>query len=266
MTLLAIFSYAKSMDGISHTPQAPKHQASKFLVGTSVAILLLFLLLFLNYFNILSLSLLFPNQLGWLPHKTQQVPPLDKSQPTSLPNSNYSSNIFQYDTEKAKTILNSYVKDNIKPEFLPEKLDTKQGLSIDNRAEDIKYQFGSYLINNNETISINFHYKEGTNIPNDFMIFIQPAKVDKTTVTADLANSLTFSYFINPFPIESCNTKGATSYCEIFKIEADGKRGFGAIIAQDQSKSPSALTSIVFTCFIPKESKDYTTQKSCISP
>jgi len=252
------------MDGISPTPQPPQQQTNIFLIGGLIGVLLLFLLLILNYFNILSLSRLFPNQLGFLPHREQNNRPI--SQPTHSP-TNYSPNTFQYDTKKAKKILTQYIKENIKSEFLPQNLEIKQGLYIDNKVSSLKNMFGSYFSKNNAIISINFHYKENTNNPNDFFIFIQLTKLEKVTLTPDIANSLSSSYFINPYsPITNCDIKGTTSYCETFKIEKDGKIGFGAIIAQDPSKSPPKLTSIVFTCFIPKESKDYDTTQSCISP
>lgn len=251
------------MNGISPTPQPPQKRAGIILIGIIIVILLIPILLALNYSNIFSLSQLFPNQLGWLPHKTQPVPtPL----PASTQEQNFSSNSFQYDTEKAKTILTQYIKDSIKPEFLPDNLEIKQGLSIDNRTEELNHQFGSYFTDNQTTFSINFHYKENTNTPNDFIIFIQPTNVDEATVTQAIANSLTSTYFHNPYsPIDNCETKGTTSYCENFKAEFNGKRGFGVLIGQDLSKSPPTLTSIIFTCFVPKESKDYNTQKSCIS-
>lgn len=249
------------MDGILPTPQPPRHQSNMFLVGTSIAILLLLLILVLNYFNILSLSRLFPSQLWWLPHKA----PMPSLQSTSTQNQSYTSNDFQYDTKKAKTILTEYIKNNIKPQFIPENLEIKQGLSIDNKLGENKYTFGSYFIHNQTTISVNFHYKENTNTPNDFFIFTQPTKVGKTTLTPDIANSSVASYFINASPITNCDKKETTSYCENFRTESDGKRGYGALIGQDQSRTPPATISIVFTCFIPKESRDYDTTQSCIS-
>jgi len=252
------------MDGISPIPQPPKQRVSIFFVGTFIVILLL-LLLVLNYFNILSLSQFFPNQLGWLPHKAQPMP---SPQPTSTQSQDYTPNVFQYDTEKAKKIVSQYIKDTIKPEFISKTLIIRQGLSIDNRFEkSAKDQFGSYFTTNQATISVNFHYKESTNIPNDFMIFIQPSKIDKITLTPTLADTLTTSYLTNSYtPIESCTTKGATSYCETFKTEFNGKRGYGVLAGQDQTVSPPKPILIIFTCSVPKGSQDYVSQKSCISP
>lgn len=260
-----MFVYAKRMNGTPLNPQPPKNRINIFPVGVFIGILIILLLLSLNYLNIISLSNLFPNQLGWLPHKNQSIP---SQQPTSTQNQNYSPNIFQYDTQKAKTILTKYIKDSIKPELLPQTFDIKQGLSIDNSIDESStHMFGSFIENTNETITINFHYKENTNKPNDYVVFIQPSNIDKTTITTALANTLIASYFTKPYsPIENCNTNGTTSYCETFKIESDGKKGFGAIIAQNASKSPPELTTIVFTCFIPKDSNKYDEMKSCISP
>ncbi|MDP2586020.1 MAG: hypothetical protein Q8P29_04025, partial [Candidatus Levybacteria bacterium] len=148
------------------------------------------------------------------------------------------------------------------PEFLPAKIEVKQGLSIDGRTEDVKYEFGSMFNSIDSSISANFHYKEYSNISNDFETFIQPTNVTETIATVSLANSLLTSYFISPHNISDCQTKETMSYCENFQILSEGKRGYGIAIVNGTSKS----MSIVFNCFVPKESKDYETQKSCIKP
>lgn len=263
LTLPIMFSYAKFMDGISPTPQPPKKRAGIIVVGIIVVILLIPILLALNYFNIFPLSQLFPNQLGFLPQRSQPTPsPL----PDSTPTQDYTASTFQYDTGKAHGIITQYLKDTIKPEFLPENLEIKQGLSIDNRTEDIKYQFGSYYTKGQATISANFLYKENTNIPNGYLIFIEPANVEGTIVTQAIVNSLTSTYFNDPFsPIENCVIEDTISYCENFKIETDGKRGYGVVFGEDISVSPPKFTPFVFTCYFPKESRIYDSSQSCIS-
>lgn len=262
------------MDGISTSQQnlqppmegqpLPKERKAGvfgllFVIGA--AIILLFLVL--NYFNILKLSEIFPNYFGFLPHKEQVNQTIP--QPTQT-RDNYSPNIFQYDTGKAKIVLTEYIKDNIRPELIPENLEIKQGLSIDKRVEDLKYQFGSYFTTDQATISVSFHYKENTDTPNDFSIFIQPTNLEKTTLTPDLANSLVASYFNTPYSsITNCDKKGTTFYCEEFRNETDGKKGYGVVFSDETSVSPPKFTPIVFTCFVPKDSKDYATLKSCIS-
>lgn len=61
------------MDGISPTPQPPKKRLSIILVGAIIVVLILSTFFVLNYFNILSLSQFFPNQLSWLPHKADEI-------------------------------------------------------------------------------------------------------------------------------------------------------------------------------------------------
>lgn len=258
---------------VNQTPQQNQQTAGKglsWILMAGFVIFFLLLLLILNYFNILPLSKLSPNYLGFLPHRPYiQSLKLETTNsktgfPTSIPN--FSPNIFQYDTEKANTILTKYIKDNVKPEFIPENLDIKRGLTIDNRIdENLKQQFGIYLENNNENITIIFNFVENTNTPNIFMIFIHPKETKQPTLNATLANSLLSTYFRNPIPIKDCNTKGTTSSCKEINIESEGKREFGALIGQDTSKSP-VPASTVFSCFIPKESSIYDALKSCISP
>ncbi len=227
-----------------------------------VAIILLLFFGILNYFNILSVSDLFPHQLGWLPRREapngashQKIRQSTVATPTPSG--------FNYDVKKGKLLLTQYLTDNLNKQFLQEKIDIKQGLSIDGRTENLQYQFGSYYEIDKNTISANFHFKESTNTSNDFIIFIQPPNLKAATATAELANNLTSLYFLKAYsPISNCSAKSTTSYCESFKTEESGKRGFGIVFANNGSK----FTPIVFTCFIPKDSKYYLTQTSCITP
>jgi len=188
-----------------------------------------------------------------------------KTLPTknNVPNpTNYTPSVFQYDSAKAEKLLTQYIKDTIKPEFLPAKIEVKRGLSIDGRTEDVRYEFGSMFTTNQASFSANFHFKENVNTANDYSIFIQPRNTTQTTATASLANSLLTSYFTNPYLIANCQTKGVTSYCENFQTFTEEKKGYGIALINSTRK----LMSIVFSCSIPKESKSYDTQKSCIVP
>jgi len=226
-----------------------------------VAVVLFLLFGVLNYFNILSVSDAFPKYLSWLPRQNNTLTnnPLNYSPiPTPTP----TQTGFQYDTKKAEILLTQYIKDTIKPEFLPEKIDIQEGLTIDGRMENVKSQFGFSLTNPKETVSANFHFKENTNTSNDFSIFIEPKTVDGTTATVPLANSLLSSYFTKPYLVTECQTKGTTSYCEYFQTIDNGKKVYGIVLGYEKNK----LVPIIFACFIPKESKGYETASSCISP
>jgi len=214
-----------------------------------------------NYFNILPMSDAFPKYLSWLPRQNNTLTnnPLNYSPiPTPTP----TQTGFQYDTKKAEILLTQYIKDTIKPEFLPEKIDIQEGLTIDGRIENVKYQFGFSLVNPKETISASFHYKENASASNDFSIFIQPKTVDGTTATVPLANSLLSSYFTKPYLVTECQTKGTTSYCENFQTENDEKRGYGIVFIYQGAK----LTPLVFNCTVPKANKNFNTRNSCITP
>jgi len=234
-------------------------KARVFIFG--FAVIVLFLLLgILNYFNILALSSIY-QPLSMLPRQAKQNSQpgsslLNKSDTTPSP-TNYTPITFTYDMTRAEELLIQYIKDTIKPKFLPAKIEVKQGLSIDGRTEDTEYEFGSIFSINKDSFSSNFHYKEGSNEPDDFSIYIQPDKKIETA-TPMLANSFLANYFLDPYTISGCNTKGQVSYCESFQTSSAGKKGYGVVLMDS--------TSIVFNCFIPKESKYYDTQKSCISP
>lgn len=256
--------YPTAMNNEPSNPKPNRLHALAFLkVGIfeiGFAAVMLFLLFgILNYFNLLSVSNAFPNQFNWLP---RQINNLTIEQNVTPSPANFTPNTFTYDTAKAKTLLTQYIKDAIKPEFLPANIEIKQGLSIDGRTEDIKYEFGSMFTANQASFSANFHYKEKTSTSNDFSIFIQPESITQATATAPLANSLLSSYFTSPYSISNCQQKGTTSYCENFQTLTEGKRGYGIISAKQGIKS----ISIVFNCFVPKESKDYDALKSCITP
>jgi hypothetical protein len=198
------------------------------------------LLLFgmLNYFNILPVSDVFPNQLGFLPRQIKQTavtPPPVRIIPDK----------FIYDSAKAKELLTKYIKDTIKPEFVPPIIEIKEG-SPDFSS---KYTIGKV------TVSATFRYTKKTNVPDSYGITIKSADLSKTAPTASLANSLLSDYFLNPYSVADCQKVKIASFCENYQAVSNGKQGYG--IATDKS------STILFSCFLTKES-DYFEQTSCI--
>jgi hypothetical protein len=174
---------------------------------------------------------------------------------------NSSQNIFKYDAAKAKTLLTKYIKDTLKPELLPTEIEVKQGLTIDGRIEDVKKEFGSSFNALGATISANFHYVENSNTANEYTIFIQPNNVAPIETSASTANTLLSSYFKTPYIASNCQAKENVSYCQNFQTTAEGKRGYGILTGNDRGNT----VSIIFTCFISKESKEYMSFKSCLT-
>ncbi len=165
---------------------------------------------------------------------------------------------FRYDNKKAETLLTQYIKENIKPEFLPATIEIKQQVSIDGQSSGLPYEFSWNYRKNNVSFATTFHYKENTNVSDGFSIFIQPSNVNSSSTTETLAESLTSYYFINSYsPISKCSSGTNASYCENFQVQNDGKRGFGIALGRG--------TYIVFSCFFPKDSKNYNLS-SCITP
>jgi hypothetical protein len=268
-----------------------------FKIVLSMVGFLIILILVLNFFVIPKLTETLPNYLDWVPYRqTLSKLPFFPSQPTPTGTAVQSTQIIglkeaasqssqqsqsaseeeqiftpnspQNDLELAKNTIDKYIRDNIQKSFLPKTLIIRQGLTIDNRLENVESQFGSNFGQGETSFSITYHNREGTNTPNDFIILIRPSNIKKgTVITQKLAEELTSTYFINPYsPIENCNTKDETSFCEAFKTEENGKRGYGAVYSLEQASVPPQPTIFVFTCFIPNESTFYDEFQSCISP
>lgn len=250
----------------NNTPSNPKpnrlHALAFLEIGLIefgfVIIVLLLLFGILNYFNILSVSSVFPNQLGWLPR--QQIKLASQGETLQTPSqTNSSPSTFSYDTAKAKKLLTDYIKDTIKPQFIPSKIEVKQSLSFDGKITNTKYEFGSKFTSPTASFFVGFGYIEDSNNPNEFAIFIQPNNISKTDLTPALTNSLNLFYFNNPYPITSCKVKGTISICELYKIEINEKNGFGMFLVNSNTN----FAPILFTCSISRENKDFDVKQSC---
>lgn len=197
---------------------------------------------------------------------SQKSPQQNNGSAVNTSITNPPSETFQYDTKKAETLVTDYLKQNVKPEFLPETIEVKQGLSTNGTLGQEKGLFGAFFEIKEATIAANFHFKENTATPNNFSIFIQPKNISQTTATKSLATSLLSTYFLNPYEISDCKVTASSSYCESFKTTAEGKKGYGiAFINSAGLNGPAKLMPIIFNCFVPKESKFFDWAKSCIA-
>lgn len=259
--------YPPTMSNKPNNPKPNRLHALAFLeVGLFeigfVAVILLLLFGTLNYFNIFSVSDAFPNQFSWLPRQTikQNVVPSP---------ANFTPNIFIYDIKKAEKLLSQYIKDNIKPEFLPEKITINQGQQIDGKKSNLSYEFGWYDQINSASLGANLHFAENTNTISDKEIFIEISSnnLAESSITASSANSFLTSYLKVQEQIQpsDCQSKLSTSYCQVFKQDGNGKNGFG-IILLDKGALPPIQKShlILFSCSLSKEGDLYKTQQSCL--
>lgn len=228
-------------------------------IGGTLAALLIFAAIFgvLNYFNLISLSSIYKP--FFLPHK-----------PTITPSpSNFTPAVFTYDANKAKKLLTDYIKDTIKPDFLPEKITINQGQQIDGKKSNLSYEFGWYDQINSASLGANLHFAENTNTIADKEIFIEISNnnLAESSMTASLANSLLSPYLKVQEQMQpsDCKSKLNTSYCQVFKQDGNGKNGFG-IILLGKGALPSMQKShlILFSCSLSKEGDLSKTQQSCL--
>ena len=256
-------------------PQPPKKGFLKALVLLEVGlfeflfvgIVLVLFFGILNYFNILRISSVFPNQLGWLPHKPYQQSTsivLPSPQPIKPQAPSYSPNVFQYDTQKATTILTKYIKDTIKPEFLPSKIEVKQNLISSGKQDGTDYEFGSNWKLKDIVFNATLHYLSQTNYLRDEEFYINPAGIASFTVNNTNSEALARTYLNNiPDSINfDCGVyQQTTSFCEHLETKDTGKNGFGVVSGKDESNKN---TLFIFSCFIPKNDSYYPKRTSCL--
>ena len=163
---------------------------------------------------------------------------------------------YKYDTEKAKTLLTQYVKNTVKPEFIPTDLKVIRDSPPPGSPSSTPPSFTMFL---NSNISAKIAFEKDSSKPVSYFIFIQPKSATEST-TASQANSLISTYFIDPYIVANCQTKGTATYCENFQTVTSGKKGYGIMVGDFGGKT-QAMT---YSCFTPKESLSYKNQESCI--
>lgn len=242
------------------------------IVFVSVMVLLIFGTL--NYFNILYVSETFPKYLGWLPSLRVQHAYTDK-----IKNDIYNDFIksyyaprptptpfvrFSYDTVKAQNTLGKYLKDNIREEFLPAKLNIEQNLLSSGELQGTDYLFGTNWIIDDTVFNGSFHYITGTNEFRDMEFYIDVSKTTDTSINST-NSAILVNIYLKDIPTSIAFDCGIfqekTQFCEYFKTEEQGKKGFGAIESRDETNKK---TTLVFSCFIPKNDSYYNKRTSCL--
>lgn len=206
----------------------------------------------LNYFNILSVSDVFPNQLGWLPRQTNQKQNIPlKNQPSAiLPTPNVS--------------LETSAKDTL-ARFLPKILNASL---IPSKSDMTLIQ--DKIIKENFTIS--WEKKEGT-ISAVFTLAANPEEISSLNIqflttqvsspSVQLAETAISSLFtIKPNGIWGCKPLYDKTYCENFWEENGGiRRGisvYGPFAIQNKTAG-----SIINFCQHGKDAATIYSWKSC---
>ena len=249
-------------------PESNSKRVKFFGIGGFISIFFLILIFLLNYFNILPLSILFPSQLAWLPHKqeftkTTSQPKKTLNQPAIIKTPTISPR-FSYDKTKAEKTLENYIRDNIKEDFLPPKIDIKQNLISSGELTGTDYKFGANWTSNDIVFHAGLHYINDTNELRDTEFFIIPPNAQDAPIDSTNSATLVKTYLKNipetiDFDCGAFNT--TTRFCEDFRIKETGKSGFGTGKSIDESGKNITL---IFSCFIPQNNSYYTRRTSCL--
>jgi len=249
------------------SPTASSRKIDSIYLVVFIAVVFLALIFTLNYFNILPISSLFPNQFGFLPHKEKAVvdnkPDKEspKNQIATMPTGYIR---FPYDIPKAEKILKDYVTDNIKELLVPSKIEVKQNLLTTGELRGTDYQFGANWRSDNAIFNAALHYIKNTNDLRDAEIFITPKNAQSTPVDSTNSAALIKTYLKNiPETVNfDCGVFNENiRYCENFTISDTGKSGIGVARGIDESGSD---ISFIFSCLFPKNDSYYEKRTSCL--
>lgn len=248
---------------------------SAFGTGICLGVICLVLIFFtLNYFNIISLSALLPNGFGWLSHQNNSTyktnePDItpritNNSQEQQKNRTSLSYVKFSYEDKKAKLILERYIRDNIRENFLPAKIDVQQHLTSSGKLEGTDYEFGSNWQFKNIVFNAVLHYVRLTNDLRDTEFFINPTIPTTLSINAVNTAILINTYLKNiPESVDfDCGEyKQTIAYCEHFETKDRGKSGVGVVNIKDESVKN---TVFIFSCFVPKNDSYYNKRTSCL--
>lgn len=239
----------------SPIPSGVKPEGKKSIVFETifVAVFLIILIGILNYFNILKLSEIFPNYLGWLPHKSEQSKQL--ASPTGG-----SSNAIISPTDQDKQALTSFIPTVIASSYAPKSSSDIVLVQGKTAKDDF---LAAWSIKDGKA-TVRFVSSKDGQIAS---IYVFLNYILNKPVSADLAKETVPQFFL-PIPKEKFSCKplsNDSNYCESFWEEDDGtKKGVGIQQIGASTSETDAVSTTVFFCQFTKESSSYS-QKSCSS-
>jgi len=233
---------------VTQPQQTPSVKGKKRLLFEIVFVVVFLIILFgiLNYFNILPLSKLFRDQLGFLPRR--DVPTGTSQQPQQP------SNVTLSPGEQAKQALINFLPTILNPSVLPKS------------DSDISLKQNEGLV---ESFSASWNVEEGTvsailvlapEYKNIVQSYLSLSQTENVSPSVELAQTTTSQFFLTqPKGKWGCKPIyiNTMTFCENFWEEESGERlGLGII-----GVSPEG-SNLVFFCQHNKNSKLYS-WKSC---
>jgi len=219
-----------------------------------VAIVLILLFGILNNFNILPLSTLFPNQLGWLPRKEVPTGTSQQSPPPTIPRS---LNL----TNQAKQILTNSMQSILTSSLLPK---SSADITL-TQTQGIKESFSSAWDTKEGTVSaVLVVSPDGKDIVQSYLSFL---KTESVPPSVGLTKAITSQFFsIQPNGTWGCKPIHINmTYCENFWEEEDGtRRGLAmkGLLTQGVDLISGKPEVMLVFCEHTKQSKLYS-WKSC---
>lgn len=256
---------------VSQTEQQPSSESSAFSPISSnerpegkkgllfeilfVVIILILVFGILNYFNILRISDLFPNQLGFLPHKPYEQSLVSE---TSTPIKQQASKAIVPTAESAKKVLIEVLPNILIPSLIP---NTSQ--IVVKPDKHIKEVLKESWETNQGTISATlFTLPDEKNIAS-LHLFI--TKEENATPSPELAETTTTQLFVvTPKGEWGCKPLNQNVYCENFWEEENGVRRGIAVNGPFLLPDKKQVNSYSF-CEHHKENIGLYTWKSCRS-
>lgn len=219
-----------------------------------VAVFITVLFGIFNYFNIIRFSEIFPNQLGFLPHRPYQ----QQSQQPALPTGGLKKSAVLPSKQAIKT-LTRFIQTIVTPSFVPASSSNivfVQGKTAKDDFLAVWETKGGKAVarfilspDENKILSLFIHFDYNTN----------------SSESGNFARETVSKYFL-PAAKEEFNCKAVSdtlNYCESFWLEADGtKRGTGIQVFSSPVSKERKINP--FFCQFSEKSESYS-WKSCSS-
>lgn len=160
---------------------------------------------------------------------------------------------YKYPENVAKSHIQTFLTQVLKPEDLPQNLTVIQKLDNAGTPEDTDYTFGSQWEAQGQTFHASFHFDQNTPNPRDVSIL--------TTFPLNTAQlpELLRKYFLNvPSQLQCKTISQGIQGCQSFQNRGSTHKEFFAMSA----KTSSVSASVIFSCEIPSGSS-WEKRKSC---
>ena len=173
--------------------------------------------------------------------------------------------IFKEEKSKEEIILENFIKENLREEYLPSRLNVIHKLTSNGSIEGLENLYGAFWSKENVTFYVNMHYNKDSNNTNisNLQIFIIANNIPDI-LDEEKASLLFSTYFkIKPKGTTQCKVNETETYilsfCENFWKEEKSKKGLVVV----NSIVNNTKIKFIGICEFPIGGDDYK-YNSCI--